>query len=97
LDSFSFDQLPAALLRFSEQINKYNIEQLKPAFANALKTLHTWSGTQGSFDKILSIFFIEFEYFIQTKYHNENIDRQCQKYHYIINHQDKYQKLIWGF
>ncbi|EFO1362349.1 hypothetical protein DWG95_16870 [Escherichia coli] len=97
LDSFSFDQLPAALLCFSEQINKDNIEQLIPAFANALKTLHTWSGTQGSFDKILASFFMEFADFIQTKYHNENIDRQCQKYHELINHQDKYQKLNWGF
>ncbi|ENC0772213.1 hypothetical protein ABJ851_004055, partial [Shigella flexneri] len=97
LDSFSFDQLPAALLRFSDEINKDNIEQLEPAFANALKTLNTWSGTQGSFDKILASFFMEFADFIQTKYPNKNIGRQCQKYHDLINHQDKYKKINWGF
>lgn len=56
LESWHFDMLPAAVLRFDSLIAKENVAQLEPAFAQAWKIL----GHERSFDGMLASFFLHY-------------------------------------
>lgn len=97
LESYHFDQLPATLLRFAHEINEDNVAQLEPAFAQAWKTLHFWPATQGTFDRILATFFLEFMCQLVDRFANKKIATLYTQYQELKHHEDKYKKLTWGF
>jgi len=58
-ETYHFDLLPAALLKFQHQITTVDIEKLMPAFQHAYKMVTgDWSSTKGYLDDMLAEFFI---------------------------------------
>ena len=95
LESYHFDQLPAALLRFAHEINEDNVAQLEPAFAQAWKMINPAS----SFDAMLASFYMEYAGVLLERFplQTQKIQPLYEKYQAIKNSNKKYEKIDWGF
>lgn len=95
LESYHFDQLPAALLRFAHEINEDNVAQLEPAFAQAWKMINPAS----SFDAMLASFFMEYAGVLLERFplQTHKIQPLYEKYQAIKNSNKKYEQIDWGF
>ncbi|MCY4765018.1 DUF6493 family protein [Klebsiella aerogenes] len=60
LESWHFDLLPAAVLRFDSMVTEENVGQLEPAFAQAVQVSEHYSPTTGYLDTILAAFFLQY-------------------------------------
>jgi len=97
LESYHFDQFPAALVRFAAEINHDNVVQLEPAFAQAWKIVRSSSTAQGTFDRILASFFLQFAGQLTRRFDNKSIAAVYARYQALTHSDDKYEKLTWGF
>ncbi len=60
-ETYHFDLLPAALLKFQGEMTAANILKLMPAFQRAYKIVTgDWHGARGFLDDMLAIFFIDY-------------------------------------
>lgn len=60
-EAYHFDLLPAALLKFQDQMSEENIRKLLPAFQRAFKTItDDWVSTRGYLDNMLAKFFTSY-------------------------------------
>lgn len=60
-ETYHFDLLPAALLKFQDEMTEANIVKLAPAFQRAYKLVTSdWTSTKGYLDNMLAKFFIDY-------------------------------------
>ncbi|HEP1062464.1 TPA: hypothetical protein RFX11_000587 [Klebsiella aerogenes] len=83
-ESWHFDLLPAAVLRFDSMVTEENVGQLEPAFAQAWKIL----GHECSFDGMLASFFLQ--------YAGQLVERFPQQTKKILSFYEKHQQKVTG-
>ncbi|AYL95900.1 DUF6493 family protein [Mucilaginibacter celer] len=60
-EAYHFDLLPAAILKFQDQMTEQNIRKLLPAFQRAFKTISgDWVSTRGYLDSMLAKFMLSY-------------------------------------
>ncbi|WDB62024.1 DUF6493 family protein [Escherichia albertii] len=95
VESYYFDLLPAALLRFAPEINEENVNQLEPAFMQALETSEHIS----FFDGMLGFFFMEYAAELISRFplQTAKIKIVYENFQELKNTTDEWKKIDWGF
>ena len=95
VESYHFDLLPAALLRFAPEINEENVNQLEPAFMQALETSEHISFLDG----MLGFFFMEYAAELISRFplQTAKIKIMYEDFQGLKNTTDKWKKIDWGF
>lgn len=93
-ESYHFDQFPAALLRFANEINEDNVTQLEPAFAQAWKTI----GMALSFDGMLASFFLQYASELLARFpaQTQKIRPFYEKHQHVSQMKGRFQQISWG-
>ncbi|MFK7770935.1 MAG: DUF6493 family protein [Saprospiraceae bacterium] len=83
--SWHFDFLPAAILKFHDQINKNNVEKLLPAFQRAQKLIFNFNVNKrvGFLENLLAQFFLEYMIWMMGQY------PESEGFQKIINQRNK--------
>ncbi|EFO1628812.1 DUF6493 family protein [Escherichia marmotae] len=95
VESYHFDLLPAALLRFAPEINEENVNQLEPAFMQALEASEHISFFEG----MLGFFFMEYAAELISRFplQTAKIKIMYEDFKSLKNTTDKWKKIDWGF
>lgn len=93
-ESWHFDLLPAAVLRFDSLIAEDNVAQLEPAFAQAWKIL----GSECSFDGMLASFFLQYAGQLVERFpqQTKKIRSFYEKHQQKVKGGERAPTLIWG-
>ena len=91
-ETYHFDLLPAAVLKFQGEMTAGNILKLAPAFQRAYKTITgDWTSSRGYLDDMLAIFFIDYGQLLIKFYPKEAEPiRQMHDHFLAIEDEKKY-------